>query len=91
MEYIKTLIFPENGVFVYLRRIRQKYRCGMDFFWYPFDIVSCQLELESLEPINKITFGFVGKELVKNVTDLLDAIGGSNLEGWILTDNIKRT
>ena len=89
MEYIKTLIFPENGTFVYLRRIRQKYRCGMDFFWYPFDIVSCQLELESLEPINKITFGFVGKELVKNVTDLLDAIGGSNLEGWILTDNNK--
>ena len=61
----------------------------MDFFWYPFDIVSCELELESLEPINKIYFEFTGKELVKNVTESLDNIGGSNLEGWTLTDNSK--
>ena len=72
-----------------VRRIRQKYRCAMNFFWYPFDIVSCELELESLEPINKISFEFIGEDLVKNVTEYLDNIGGSNLEGWTLTDNSK--
>ena len=61
----------------------------MDFFWYPFDIVSCELELESLEPINKISFEFIGEDLVKNVTEYLDNIGGSNLEGWTLTENSK--
>ena len=61
----------------------------MNFFWYPFDIVSCELELESLEPINKISFEFIGEDLVKNVTEYLDNIGGSNLEGWTLTDNSK--
>ena len=61
----------------------------MNFFWYPFDIVSCELELESLEPINKISFEFIGEDLVKNVTEYLDNIGGSNLEGWTLTENSK--
>ena len=61
----------------------------MNFFWYPFDIVSCQLELESLESIDKISFEFTGKDFIKNVTDTLDNIGGSNLEGWTLTDNSK--
>ena len=61
----------------------------MNFFWYPFDIVSCELELESLDPINKISFEFIGEDLVKNVTEYLDNIGGSNLEGWTLTENSK--
>ena len=77
-----------------MRRVREKYRCAMNFFWYPFEHVVCNLDLVSKMPTNKVKFEFVNyNEVERGVSGRDDQDeddqSWSNLEEWAFREPIR--
>ena len=64
----------------------------MDFFWYPFEVIVCDLEAISNEPSDKIIFEHANYEWVKIVYKIFgrdEEQSWSNLEEWEFEQPIK--
>ena len=72
-----------------MRRVREKYRCAMNFLWYPFETVVCNLDLVSKIPIHKVKFQFVDYDEVQKFTGKEEEQNWSNLEKWEIQKPIK--
>ena len=68
--------------FIMIRRSRERYRCKMNFFWYPFEVIVCNLEVISNEPMDKVIYEHANFDWLKQIIGQNEEQNWSNLEDW---------
>ena len=72
-----------------MRRVRERYRCAMNFIWYPFETIVCNLDLVSKIPTHQVKFEFVDYDEVQKFSGRDEDQSWSNLEKWVVQKPIK--